>query len=523
MKAANLGKVLGAFGLVLLVSSPYTLFFTAGSGLVAGLKAAVGLALLAVYVATHFRTFRRPATGRASAFFASSALWVGVTLAGLVALNVLAHQKGPRWDLTEGRLHSLAPQTVATLAGLKEPVRAIGFMAPGHPQYAQLEMLLQRYRAEAPERFDFTFKDPRRHPDLAMKYQLRQGEATVVLERGEGANASHTTLKLLSEQDLTNALLQLISAGSQKVYFLAGHGEWPLEAERAPGGPPADALSEFHRQLLQEGYRPEELVLTGRTEVPRDAALVIIAGARAPFTAPEAEALGAYLAAGGRMLYFADMGREPRLDELLAEYGVLVDPGVVADAQYNGGNPYLIASLFYGEHEIVQPLAQQRMNTAFVTARALTVLRQGAAPGVRTQAIVLTSPYGWVESTPEANASASDGEKTGQITLVAASTRDTKGAKDQRFEQARVVVVGDSELLLDANWGHEANRNLVMNALGWATQQGQRVSFRPPDREGSALDMDPALLSRIRFVSTDLLPLSLLGVGLAIWLSRRNR
>ena len=27
----------------------------------------------------------------------------------------------------------------------------------------------------------------------------------------------------------------------------------------------------------------------------------------------------------------------------------------------------------------------------------------------------------------------------------------------------------------------------------------------------------------LRFVSTDLLPLSLLGVGLAIWLSRRNR
>lgn len=523
MKAANIGKVLGAFGLVLLLSSPYTLFFTAGSGLVAGLKAAVGLAFIAVYGATHFRDFRRPATGRSAGFFASSALLVGVSLAALVGINVLAHKQAARWDLTKGKLHSLAPQTVATLAGLKEPVRAIGFLTPNHPQYAQMEMLFQRYHAEAPERFDFTFVDPQRNPELAMKYQVRPGQATVVLERGEGANASRTTLKLLSEQDLTNALLQLSAAGTQKVYFVTGHGEWPLEAERAPQGPPPDALSELQRQLVQEGYQPEELILVGRSEVPKDAALVVIAGARTPYYTSEAEALRAYLASGGRMLYFAEAGREPKLDELLAEYGVLVDTGIVADSQYNGGNPYLIASLFYGEHEIVQPLQQQKLNTAFVTARGLTVLRQGTAPGVQTQAVVLTSPYAWEESTPDLDASASDGEKAGQLTLVAASTRDTKDAPGKRFEQARVVVMGDSELLLDANWGHEANRNLVMNALGWATQQGQRVTIRPPDREGSALEMDPALLGRIRFVATDLLPLSLLGVGLAIWLSRRNK
>lgn len=523
MKAANIGKVLGAFGLVLLLSSPYTLFFTSGSVLIAGVKMSVGLACLAAYVVTHFRHFTQRTAGRPTFFLTSTVLLVAVTLAGLVAVNFIAHQKNARWDLTRGKLHTLAPQTLSTLAGLKEKVRVIGFMAPTHPQYAQLEQLFQRYHAEAPETFDYTFKDPQRHPDLALKYQLRQGEATVVLVRGEGDNASHTTLKLLSEEDLTNALIQLDTAGAQKVYFLVGHGEWPLEAPPRSSGPPGDSLSEFQRQLLQEGYKPEELNLAGRTEVPRDASLVIIAGARMPFTPPEVKALRDYLAAGGRLLYFADAGMEPGLDALLEEYGVMVDPGIVADAQYNGGNPYLIASLFYGEHEITQPLQAQRLNTAFVTARGLTVLRQGMAPGVLAQSIVLTSPFGWVELTPDSDASASDGEKTGQITLVAVSTRDTRSAPDKRFEQARVVIVGDSELLLDANWGHEANRNMVMNALAWATQQGQRITIRPPDRETSGLDLDPELLSRIRFVTTDLLPLSLLGVGMAIWLSRRNK
>jgi hypothetical protein len=108
------------------------------------------------------------------------------------------------------------------------------------------------------------------------------------------------------------------------------------------------------------------------------------------------------------------------------------------------------------------------------------------------------------------------------MTLVSASTRDTKAAPGKRFDEARVVVMGDSELLLDSNWGHEGNRNLVMNAVGWAAHQVERITVRPPDRELSTLELEPGMLEKLRFVSTDLLPLSLMGLGLAIWLSRRN-
>ena len=86
-----------------------------------------------------------------------------------------------------------------------------------------------------------------------------------------------------------------------------------------------------------------------------------------------------------------------------------------------------------------------------------------------------------------------------------------------------MVVFGDSELLVDADLGYEANRNMVMNALGWATSQGNKITIRPPDRDISTLDMDQAMLGRIRFVATDVFPLSLLGVGLAIWFARRSQ
>ncbi|WP_224246262.1 GldG family protein [Hyalangium gracile] len=523
MRTSSVGKILGALGLMFLLSSPFTLFFTSGSVALTAAKAVAGLVLLGVYFATHFQQFGQVATRRSSFFFGTSVLLGVVTLGGLVAVNYIAFKKNKSWDLTRAKLFTLAPQTSTTLGGLKEKVHALAFLPPSHPYYDTVEQLFRLYQAEAPEKFGYAFKDPQRNPDLAAKYQLKEGQATVVLVRGEGASASHTTLNTISEQELTNALIKLNAVGTQKVYFLTGHGEWPLESEPPAPGQPSDSLSELRKQLLQEGYTADELNLAGQKEVPRDAALVIIAGAKTPYTPPEVEALRQYLAAGGRMLYFAEASVEPKLDTLLAEYGVEVDKGIAADPQFNSGNPYVLVSMFYGEHELTRPLRQRKLNLEFPTARSLTVLRQGMAPGVTAQAVVLTSPFAWVETTPDADATPSDGEKSGQLTLVAAAMRDTKSAQDKRFDEARVVVVGDSEILLDPNWGHEANRNLVLNALGWATNQVEKITIRPPDREVSTLEIDRDMLDNIRFVSTDLLPLSLLGVGLAIWLSRRNK
>ncbi|MGZ3459702.1 MAG: GldG family protein, partial [Archangium sp.] len=467
MRAANIGKILGGFGLLLLFSSPFTLFFTSGSLAIVATKVVAGLVLVGLYFATHFKQFGQFASRRSSFFFASTTLTALVTLGALVAVNYIAHKKNQRWDLTEQRVFTLSPQTLTTLKNLKEPVHAIGFIPTDHPAYEALQATFERYHSEAPDMFEYSFKDPRRHPDLAARYELHDGQTTVVLTRGEGSSEAHTSLNVISEQELTNALLKLTKVSEQHVYFVIGHGEWPLDRQVPMPGQRGrmTSLSELKQQLLQEGYTPRELNLAGGTTVPRDAALVVIAGPKGPFNTPEVESLRAYLAAGGRLIYFAEAYGEsgPELAKLLAEYGVAIDPGVVADAQFNAGSPYVVLSLFYGKHEITQPLRQRQLNTEFPTARSLTVLTQGLAEGVKVEPLVLTSPYGWVETTPDDKPAPTPGEKAGQLTLVTASTRNTSGAQDKRFDEARLVVMGDSELLLDSNWGHEGNRNLVLN------------------------------------------------------------
>ncbi len=535
MKIQAIGKVLGALGLVLLLSSPFTLFVTSGSATLAGVKAGLGALLVVVYFATHYKRLGQFASGRATFFFVSSAVTTLLLIALLGVGNYLVAKKTRTYDLTNKKIYTLAPQTRSTLGSLKEPVQAYGFIPSNHPAYEALESLFERYRRESGGKFGYAFKDPIKHPDLAAKYSLKEGDATVVLTRassGAGTGESSTTLNVVSEQELTNALVKINTVGVQKAYFVTGHGEWALDgappagmpADHSPAPPSEAGISELKRALNQEGYSAEALNLAGKSEIPRDASVVVLAGPKSALSEPEVATLRRYLDQGGRMIFFAEMNAEPKLDTLLATYGIQVDPGVVADNQLGIRGPYVIIAPYLSEHAITATLkAQNLLNLQFPTARGLTVLRSGTAPEVKAEPVVLTSQFAWVESTPDDNPQPSSGEKTGQIPVVAATTRTIAEAEGRRYPEARLVVFGDSQLLTDANWGYEPNRNLVLNAMAWASSQAEKISIRPPDRDISTIDLTPDMLARIRFAAVDLLPLTLLGTGLAIWLTRRSK
>ena len=523
MNTRTLGKILGALGLVALLSAPYTYFVTTGSPWMAAVKAALGVLLIGAYFATNLGEFGQFASRRSTFYLVSTIATVLVVLIGLVAVNYVTAKKGKSWDLTTKKIFTLAPQTKSTLASLKDTVRAYAFLAPSDPDYEQVDRLLQRYREQAPDRFEVVFKDPRKAPDLAQKYQLREGQTTLVLTRGSGDKENHTTVSVsggVTEQDLTNALIKLNAVGEQKVYFTTGHGEWPLEPSqpRDPG-----SLSELRKTLLQEGYVPSTINLADGKEVPKDAALVVVAGARSKFGKTEADQLGKYLEQGGRMLYFAEASAEPGLDAVLARSGIQVDPGLVADDVYAIDSPYLVVSHFFGDTELARDLKKAQYNLQFPTARGLTALKEGMAEGTEVAAVLTTSPNGFEVKAPTENPQRQSGAKAGSIPLVLQATRNVGSAEGKRNDEMRLVVFGDSEILVDPNWGDEPNRNMVMNAFAWATSQVQKITIRPPDRDISTIDLDAPRLARIRFLATDLVPFGLLAVGLAIWLNRRNK
>src|SRR5262245_11074535 len=145
MNTRTLGKILGALGLVALLSAPYTYFVTTGSPWMAAVKAALGVILIGAYFATNLGEFGQFASRRRTFYLVSTIATVLVVLIGLLAVDHVPVKKSTSGDLTTKTIFTLAPQTKSTLPGLKEKVRAYAFLAPSDPDYEQVDRLLQRY------------------------------------------------------------------------------------------------------------------------------------------------------------------------------------------------------------------------------------------------------------------------------------------------------------------------------------------------------------------------------------------
>ena len=285
----TIGKICGGLGLLVLFTSPFTLFSTSGSFLAAGIKAGVGAVLILFWLLTRPPQSEVDVKGtmgsgaRAGFFYTSSAMMIVVTLGALIAINFIAAKRGKTWDLTNRQIHSLAPQTSQALKALKAPVKVLAFLPGGHAAFEEFEPILKKY-ADASEKFTFEFKDPFKSPDLVAKYQLRQGQLPIVLTQGTGTDETHTNLNAdgLNEEALTRAIVKINTVGTQKVYFIVGHGEWTTGAREATSLEDLSnftSASRFKASLIPEGYAPEELNLVQSRDIPRDASLLIIAAA----------------------------------------------------------------------------------------------------------------------------------------------------------------------------------------------------------------------------------------------------
>ena len=443
----------------------------------------------------------------------------------LGAANFIVAKRTKTCDLTNKKIYTLAPQTLSTLKALKEPVNAIGFLPAGHPVPRLAGGIFQRYQNESPRSSAGSSRTRAQPgPRGEVPAQGGPGDGGAHPRRGRRGDAHRCSTSSPSRTSPTPSSSSTRSASRRSTY-LVGHGEWPLDEARPSRAPSqVSSAAEFKKQLLQEGYAPEELNLAERqNEIPKDAAVVVIAGARSPFSDAEKAALEQVPRGGrpGALLRRRRRRAGPRF--AAREVRRAGRPGPGRRRQDQPAQPLLIVSAFFGEHEVTQMLKQLKMNVELPMARGLSVLREGLAPGATPVPVVLTSPVRLGRVTPNDEPKLTDGEKAGQIPLVVVSSRDTNGAPDKRFDEARLVVFGDSEILLDELWGHEPDRNLVLNALAWASTQVNKITIRPPDRDISTIDMDEPRLAKIRFIAMDLLPLSLLGIGLAIWLARRNK
>jgi len=468
---------------------------------------------LALYAVLNPAGVRRFLTGR-RARYGSNALIMSLAFIGiLVVANWLVFQNPKKFDLSEGKQHTLAPETIQALDTLPEKVTAIAFYSSQYPADTA-KSLLTDFKSNSKGKFDFRFVDPNADPVLARQFGIT-GDGKIVLLMGEMKEIA----SYADENTLTQAMIRLISPQARVVYFLTGHGEPDLQA--------SDTTSMLRaRQTLEsKNYTVEELNLAASNKIPDDAKAVIIAGATHPLLPQEISQLSGYVGKGGSLIVLADPTPFTNLDEakdplaayLQNEWAITLQNTVVIDLTSN--QPFNAISASYS-------------STALITSRttSLTIMPKARSLGIGTTLpkdvtvtpLILTSQQSWGE-TDLANLQSSQeisfDETTdipGPLTLAAAA--------DNSSTKGRVVVFGNSTFARNEGFDAYANGEIFTNAVDWAAQETDLINITPRTPVTRTFNPPGQLgFISILLASVFLIPGLVLVAGISSWLARRRQ
>lgn len=440
-----------------------------------------------------------------------------IAVVGLVSINFIAVKNDKRFDWTSEGLNSLSEQSVKAAKEVTDELSII-LLSRKDQEQEQARRAVQeavRMYRDVNSKISFTPFNARQRPDLAEKFDFRQGAFGIFAEyKGKQVRIEGPT-----EEEITKALIRLTRSSKKTVYFTEGHSERSLNDQGAEG------LS-FFKEDLETVYDVKSINLVDKQAIPEDAAAVVIAGPQQQFLESELQLLRNYARSGGRLLIAIDPGVRHNLAQLTKTLGVEFRGNFVLDprAQIPGrGNVAALGAVYSRDSEITRPFSSGSF-TIFQLASAIT--RAPDAPAalrfnelVRTDAApVSTNDISTQQIRPDGR-----GPFTLAISvdgILPLATDDPNAPKENKEFSA--VVFGDSDFLSNQLFRQNMNRDLVMNATSYLAKDGDLISIRPKQPKGTVLELTRAKGMGILLGFLVPLPILLLTAGGVIWYRRKT-
>lgn len=435
-------------------------------------------------------------------------------------LNYIARNPGWRedpWriDLTHYRRFSLSPETLAYLRALTAPVRIIVTM-PETAAPADLRGLLREYAfaTEANPSGRITVEY------LNVDLNRRSAEQLGLERPGEVALLCDDRRQVLPFDDLylyrrqqraafdgearlTQALLEVSSPERKTLYFLVGHQE--LQPDDTD---PNLGLSLAADVLRERGYQVRTLDLSASREIPDDASVLIAARPRAAYSPREQELLRRYLSAReGRLILLAAPGTRPGLPRLLADWGVILDDNVVADADG--------ASLTEDGDLIVRDFAAHPATAALLGGSFQPRLRIGSARTVEV-------------NTPFAAANGLDDvvlaslPPAGSGLAVAAAHAAPRDNLPFSVRNGRLIVIGSGDLFDNARIARQGALDFLLGCVNWMADRDRELNIPARPLERFQLSLSARELANLRYSLMFAVPGAAALLGVIVYWTRRS-
>ena len=486
-----------------------------------------GLVCILIYMIGQWRDVLTFYGRRQTRYGTISIISILVGLGIVIAINYLSSRQNKRWDLTENQAFSLSDQTKKVLSELDAPVQFTIY--DQETNFERFRDRLDAYDYES-DRVNVEYVDMDRQPARAKQAEV-QSYGTIVMSYKDRVQRVSNT----EEQEITNALIKVVTGAEKKVYFTQGHGERDTTASDRGG------YTNIAAALGRDNFSVAPVVIAQQKDVPADATVVVIAGPKTDFLAPEVDALRRFVARGGKVMAMLDPPDPGSADlanirAFLKEWAIDIGDDVVVDAsgmgQLFGGDASVPVAASYPTHQITEGF---RVMTGFPLARSVRPV-EGGAGGRTAQPLVETSAQSWAETDLKSLASGKvefndgQGDRKGPIALgaaVSAPATETptpaggNATSDAPKPETRIVTTGDSDFVANYAIGIQGNQDFFLNSVNWLAQQENLIAIRPRDAQDRRITLTADQQQRIMLLSLLVIPGLVFAAGGYTWWRRR--
>lgn len=431
-----------------------------------------------------------------------------LTLVGLLGFVSYEYHYGK--DITQGNRNTLTQGSVDILKQMKDPVNVTVYVSRDDAYRKAINDFVSRYQRAKPD-FRVKYVNPSEEPKQAQEAGVRADGEFVV----EYQKRSEHLVPPIIEQDMTNALVRLSRSEKRTVMYLDGHGERSLIGEKNHD------IGAFGKQLESKGFKLSNPDLTIAPDVPKKAAMLVIAGPQVDVPEVEVNKIRKYVEAGGNLLWLIDEESLHGLQPLAEQLGLVLTPGVVVDLSSKdyGADIKVAFSNQYAQHPITNSMVSLR--TLFPLARQIDANSPDGTWNITR--LLDVAPNGWLE-TDKLDGKVSFNDKRdirGPINIAVAMERKLEG-KNQR-----VVVVGNGDFLANTFVTNGGNLDLGVNMINWLAGDDRLITIQPkPLKDVNVIipsDAKNYILAWTIFRGSQyLVPIALLVIGIVIWLKRRK-
>jgi len=471
---------------------------------------------------------------RSLKYGSNTAILIIAVVAIALLVNILVGIPDLKLDLTPNKLYSLSDVTQKELEKLDKEVEIIGLFDDGlvgsSNPYKEVTELLDLY--DKYPNITVTYIDPVKNPGIIKELdpEERLGLQNTNFVVRSTVNGKTKSKKLeyydmfamqmnqytlqpqvtgsTAEQSFTGAIRYVTSEKTPVIYFTEGHDEPAVD----------QYFTSFKDALERNNFEVSKINLLTVEAVPEDAALVVVMSPGKDFTLREREVLDEYLYKGGDAVFMFDYeSNDPdytQINELLKEYNVTVNYDKVKETDDSRHIPQDEYTLLVNAPS--NDIVKYSYTPLISSARSIGILRNDK-DFVKVKSLMKTSDTAIGEMVDK-----SRGEDIPGPLDIAIAVEHSG-----RQNISKVLVFGNTLFISDSayqafGYYFNTNMNFFFQALSWAVEMKDDIIAPTKNYEVNQIQITESQARLIGGALIIILPLLVLGTGMAVFLRRRH-